>query len=164
MMKKYIEVVYTEYYASLLHYALSLTNNRYDAEELVSYAFEKALLSFKGGHLKAWMFTVIRNEFYNQAKVKKRFVYNGEEMIQREKHSKQTYEEVVANEDKRWLYKSLNTFSQKEKDVVLLAIVAELSDSEIAQTTGLTIENVRVIKHRVKKKLIIKAKEEKQNG
>ena len=65
---------YEKHYRSLFLFALSLTKNKEDAEDLVANAFLKAILCFEKGNFKAWIYTVIRNEFINIYHGKKRFV------------------------------------------------------------------------------------------
>ena len=72
--KDEIDLLYQKYYYSLFLFAFSLTHQKADAEDLVMNTFVKALLSFEDGNLKAWLYTVLKNEFYNMTK-KKKYVY-----------------------------------------------------------------------------------------
>ena len=49
MNKKEIEAVYEQYYRPMMIYALSLTKNRHDAEDLTEDTFIRAFLSYDGG-------------------------------------------------------------------------------------------------------------------
>ena len=61
---------------SLYGFALSLTRNRANAEDLVQETALKAcrsISSFKPGtNLKAWLFTILRNSFFNRYKREKK--------------------------------------------------------------------------------------------
>lgn len=59
----------------------------------------------------------------------------------------------IKEERKRWLYMKLYSFPQRERDVMLLTLTLALSDEEIADYLNLSINNVRTIRYRVKKKL-----------
>lgn len=60
------KIIYETYSRSLYLYALSLTENRQDAEDLLQETFVKAYLSYREtGSIKYWLVTVLRNEFYN---------------------------------------------------------------------------------------------------
>lgn len=71
MNNKELEIFYQKYYKTLFLYAFSLTKNKADAEDLVMNAMVKALLSFKEGELKPWLYTVLKNDYYNLVKKKK---------------------------------------------------------------------------------------------
>ena len=68
------ELLYEIYYQPLYLYALSLTRNDADAQDIVANAFVKALLSFKKGNFEAWIYTVLKNEFYQLYKKKKKYI------------------------------------------------------------------------------------------
>ena len=56
--------IYEIYQRPLFLYALSLTKNIQDAEDLLQETFIKAFLSYeKTGSIKYWLVTVLRNEF-----------------------------------------------------------------------------------------------------
>jgi len=66
----------------LLFFALSLTRNRPDAEDLVQETFMKAILNKNrysdNTNLKAWLFTIMKNIFINnyRRKVKARTIFD----------------------------------------------------------------------------------------
>lgn len=62
--------------------------------------------------------------------------------------------EMIDNEKKQWLYDKIYQLEDKEREVILLSIVSELKDQEIADIMNLSIDNVRVLRHRVKKKIM----------
>lgn len=63
-----LEQAYAYYYQSLFLYAYSLTKNKDDAEDLVANAFVKAIFSYKEGNLKAWLYMVLKNDYYTMYK------------------------------------------------------------------------------------------------
>lgn len=65
--------IYQLYKKSLFLYALSLTKNVQDAEDLLQETFVKAFLSYKNtGSIKYWLVTVLKNEYLNLLKKRKR--------------------------------------------------------------------------------------------
>ena len=74
MKEDSLEEAYIKYYQVLFLYAFSLTKNKEDSEDLVENTFVKAFLSFEKGNLKAWLYIVLRNEFYNMYRKQKRFM------------------------------------------------------------------------------------------
>lgn len=154
MKKDLFEQVYSYYYQSLFLYAYSLTQNKEDAEDLVANAFVKAFFSYKDGNLKAWLYVVLKNEYYTLYKKKKRFVDEGKIELENFADKQDVFKEIIDNEKKEWLYRKIYQLEEKEREVILLSIESELKDQEIAEIMDISIDNVRVLRHRVKKKLI----------
>ena len=70
------KLIYETYSKALYLYALSLTGNPQDAEDLLQETFVKAFLSYEStGSIKSWLIIVLRNEFYNLMRKRKREVY-----------------------------------------------------------------------------------------
>lgn len=61
-----------DYVPSLRAYALSLTRNKADADDLVQETLTKAIAKFhlfrSGTNLRAWLMTIMRNTFFTQIK------------------------------------------------------------------------------------------------
>lgn len=146
-----LEIIYMHYYKPLLLYAFSLTHCREDAEDLVANTFMKALLSFEDGNIQAWLYRVLKNEFYNMYKRQRKIIFLNDEQWE---SPTQLIHEFFQQEQKRWLYKHIYQLPDKERQIMLLSLETSLNDAMISKMVGLSIENIRVIRHRVKKKLI----------
>ena len=146
-------MVYQKYYTQLFLFAFSLTHNKEDAEDLVANTFVKAILSYDEGNLKSWLYTVLKNEFINLYRKKNKTIDNDKIDFNEIEDSLNVLEEYIEEDKKRWLYRQIYLLKDKEKQIMLLSIQEDLDDYTIANIVGLTIENVRVIKHRVRKKL-----------
>ena len=155
-----LEQAYLSYYQHLFLYAFSLTRCKEDAEDLVANAFVKATISYQGGSLKSWLYTVLKNEYYNIYKQKKRWIEPDKIHLEWVEDPVDIVKQFNFTLQKQWLYEQIYKLPAKERDVLLLSIQAELSDKEIAALTGLTVEHVRVTRHRVKKKLIMLSEQE----
>lgn len=151
---------YRQHYRSLFLFALSLTKNKEDAEDLVANAFLKAILCFEKGNFKAWIYTVIRNEFLNLYKNKKHFLNGTEFEMNWIESPENILRDYIKQEEKRWLYNQIYLLPDRERQVMILSSFHEVSDEEISQILKISVSNVRVIKHRTKKKLIQLYKEE----
>ena len=157
MENKELEDLYRQCYKPLLLYAFTLTGSREDAEDLVANTFVKALTTFQSGNVRAWMYTVMRHEFFDLQKKRKRMadapleeVPDGEDLL----------EALVEKEQRRWLYRQIGTLPPRERELMLLTIQMGCRDDEIAQILGLTAAHVRVLRSRAKKKLLEQSKEE----
>lgn len=153
-----IENMYCQYYQPLLLYALSLTHHLPDAQDLVANAFVKAILSFEKGNIKAWLYTVLRNEFYNEYNKKRRLVHDYH--MEQIKDDYDFVEQMINEERKQWLYKQIYQLPFPEREIILLSLQAKLDDSDIAKMMNISIENVRVIRYRTKKKLMDQCEKE----
>lgn len=151
---------YRQHYRTLFLFALSLTKNKEDAEDLVANAFLKAILCFEEGNFKAWIYTVIRNEFLNLYKSKKHFVNGAEFEIEWIESPENILKDYIKQEEKRWLYNQIYLLPDRERQIMILSSFQEVSDEEISKILKISITNVRVIKHRTKQKLMQLYKEE----
>lgn len=164
MTNEYLEDIYKQYYNQLFLYAFSLAQNKADAEDLVANTFVKAFLSFRGGHLKAWLYIVLKNEYLNMCKKKRKWLDEGKIDLNNISSPSFILKTLIKEEQKRWLYEQIFLLNRVEREILLLSLQDDLTDKMIAEMLNLSIENVRVIKHRAKKKLIEKYKEEISHG
>lgn len=153
-----LKEVYYKLYHQLFLYALSLTKNKADAEDLVSNAFVKAILSFDKGDIKPWLYKVLKNEFYNYRKRKKRIIEDYE--FERVSDNKDLLKDIIKDERRQWLYAEIYALKEPEREVMLLSLQGDLNDESIAEIIGISVQNVRVIRFRVKNKLKEKYEEE----
>ena len=100
--------VYRQFYRPLYVYALSLSGNRADAEDLVQSTFLKALLSYEGGgSLRYWLTRVLKNEYFNLWKKRNRLVDEGRfdfSLLREEDH---TLEGLIQDEERRLLLEAI---------------------------------------------------------
>ena len=157
-----LEIIYKKYYTPLFLFAFSLTKNKEDAEDLVANAFVKAFLSYQKGNFKAWLYIVVKNEYFNLYKKRKQLIDEGKLDIQSIQSSLDILNDIIHQEKKQWIYKQIYQMNERDRNVMLLSIQKDLSDKEIATILNLKTEHVRVIKNRAKNKLIeLYQKEEK---
>lgn len=147
--------VYRQFYRPLYVYALSLSGNRSDAEDLVQSTFLKALLSYEGGgSLRYWLTKVLKNEYFNLWKRRNRLVDEGSfdlSLIRQEDH---ILEDLIQDEEKRLLLEAITTLPVHYKEGLLDSVYFHLSDEEIGRSMGITKENVRQIRSRAKKQVM----------
>ncbi|WP_455436419.1 RNA polymerase sigma factor [Hungatella hathewayi] len=157
--------VYRQFYRPLYVYALSLSGNRADAEDLVQSTFLKALLSYEGGgSLRYWLTRVLKNEYFNLWKKRNRLVDEGRfdfSLLREEDH---TLEELIQDEERRLLLEAIMKLPVHYKEVLLDSIYFHLSDEEIGKSMGITKENVRQIRSRAKKQVMRLLEVEEHEG
>ncbi len=158
MDNKELNQVYELYYQPLFLYALSLCKNQEDAEDLVANTFVKALVSFESGNLKSWMYTVLKNEFFNNYKNRKHLISLEDFSFDWLSKTDDILEQLIQDEERKWLYQMIYQLPDKEREVMLLTIQMNYQDAEISRVMDLSIENIRVIRHRAKQKLVEKGR------
>ena len=157
------KLIYETYSKALYLYALSLTGNPQDAEDLLQETFVKAFLSYEStGSIKSWLIIVLRNEFYNLMRKRKREVYEDTTSYLADKVSDESdvLDTLIQNEERKQLYLAIRKLPVSMREILMESIYFHLRDDEIASLHQMSQENVRQIRSRAKKKLIEFMKEE----
>lgn len=154
--------LYERYYQPIFLYAYSLTRSKEDAEDLTANTFVKALTTFKSGNIQAWMYTVLRNEFFDLKRRRSREKICEDYPEDILPDSDDVLQMYIQNEERKWLYEQINRLPERERELMLLTIQLGCPDREIAQILGITVEHVRVLRHRAKQQILKNSKEEKQ--
>ena len=147
---------YEMYRRPLFLYALSLTKNIQDAEDLLQETFIKAFLSYeKTGSIRYWLVTVLRNEFLNLYRKRKREILDGGSIQPNpeESEEKTVIDEIIKQEERKILFYAIQELPIMMKEVLMESTYFHMKDEEIAKMHGITRENVR-IRSRAKQKLI----------
>ncbi len=154
MDSKLLKKLYNTYHRELYLYIYSLCRNREITEDLVQETFLKAILSLSDSHgnMRAWLYMVARNLYYNLAKKekKKESLENLKESLS---DSPPIIEKIIENERRRLCFEALQSLEGLKKEVLVLQYFGGLSQKEIAATLHITPENVRVLSFRGKKEL-----------
>lgn len=156
------KLIYEAYYKPLYLYALSLTGNRQDAEDLLQETFVKAFLSYEEkGSIKYWLVTVLKHQYLNLLRKRKReLLDDGQGIFAREPAKEQeVLENMIVQEERRRLFLAIQELPFQMKEVLMESVYFHMKDDEIAKMHGLTVENVRKIRSRAKQKLIDRLKE-----
>ena len=157
------KLIYETYSKALYLYALSLTGNPQDAEDLLQETFVKAFLSYEStGSIKSWLIIVLRNEFYNLMRKRKREVYEDTTSYLMDKVSDESniLDSLIQNEERKQLYLAIRKLPVSMREILMESIYFHMRDDEIASLHQMSQENVRQIRSRAKKKLIEFMKEE----
>ena len=148
--------LYSLYQKELYLYLYSLCGDRHLAEDLLHETFLKALLALPDGHgnMRAWLYMVARNLFYNQQKKKSREILMDEQIYPlEEKTEKGLPEKIFEEEDRRMLYQAIRRLDIKKREIIQMQYFGGMSQKEIAAILHITPENVRVLAYRAKKEL-----------
>ncbi len=154
MDSKLLNKIYAMYQRELYLYLYSLCRNREITEDLLQETFLKALLSLSSQHtnIRAWLYRVARNLYFNYIKKEKHKV-NLEEIKDLPAEDLDLAGQIISKENRLILYEALQTLSGVKREVLVLQYFGGLSQKEIAAVTHLSPENVRVQGYRAKREI-----------
>ena len=153
--------LYWRWYRPMLLYARSLTGDLAAAEDLVQNAFAKALLSYRaGGSVRAWLATVLRNEFLSQKRREKMYAVPLQEAEVAAVPGSDPLEGLLVQEQQRQVYEAVLALPEAYRETIVQSAVLGLSDAEIAALRGISQESVRQLRHRARVRLKRMLKEE----
>jgi RNA polymerase sigma-70 factor (ECF subfamily) len=133
---------YTENIDGLYSYALIVTRNHAEAEDLVQETYLRAIQAMgrlrAGSNMKAWLFTILRNVWLNQLRKRR----NGPQMIQIgveddavgniAEPSKDAHNLYVSKMEAEQVRAAIQELSLDFREIILLREYEELSYQEIA--------------------------------
>lgn len=107
------------------------------------------------------MYTVLRNEFLDMKKRKSNEVEIDDSITDTIPAQDDVFQSYLKNEQLHWLYTQISQLPGLEREVMLLTVQTDYKDSRISQILGITIDHVRVLRHRAKAKILKASEEEK---
>ncbi len=154
MDSKLLNKIYAMYQRELYLYIFSLCRNREVAEDLLQETFLKALLSLSSQHsnVRAWLYMVARNLYFNYIK-KEKGKADLDEIRELPSAESDVAGQIILRESNRILYEALQTLTQVKREVLVLQYFGGLSQKEIAAVLHISPENVRVQSLRGKREI-----------
>ncbi len=166
----------TKFIQPLRYFAMSLTRNENDAEDLVQEALFKALKHQrqfkKGTNLKAWLLTILRNSYINLYRKRKREHLDMDfmkiiKLVPDEKSAEQfsfplenllTFEDISEQLSDK-VKNALQELSEDYRQIFLLSVVEKFSYREISHLLEIPIGTVMSRLFRARKQMQEKLKE-----
>jgi RNA polymerase sigma-70 factor (ECF subfamily) len=151
---------------AVYNFALSMTGNPEDANDLVQETYLKAFRYFdkftKGSNCKAWLFMILKNTFINEYRKKKKEPYKVnydeiEDFYDTIKSSSakslHTNDNVYENSFDDDISKAMSELPENFRNVVMLCDLEGYSYEEIAEHVNCPVGTVRSRLHRARKLL-----------
>jgi RNA polymerase sigma-70 factor, ECF subfamily len=139
---------------SLRAFALSLTRNFDDADDLVQEAVVKAWAAFDrfepGTNLNAWLFTILRNQFHTNYRKRRREVEDGDGTFAARLKAPPEQDGVVALHE---LQAALQRLPAEQREALVLIGVERVSYEEAASICGVAVGTVKSRVNRARSKL-----------
>lgn len=147
------DLIYRTYFKDVYLYLRSLSANDDIAEEISQETFEKAFKSihrFDGTKdIRAWLFTIAKNNYYTHCKQQKRF--SGEEPPEDLPDPQSIFVERFLDEESAFrIHQFLHNMKEPYKEVFTLRVFGELPFQKIAQLFGKSDSWARVVFYRAK--------------
>ena len=149
------EKLYNSYYMQVYSYAVALTKNPEQAEEIAQHTFVKALSSkaeYKGMSSElTWLCSIAKNLYYDELRRNQRLSSLGENL---HISSEVDIEQAVSDSDMTFrIHLVLHKLEEPYKEVFQLRVFGEVSFSQIATIFGKTESWARVTYHRARLKI-----------
>jgi RNA polymerase sigma-70 factor (ECF subfamily) len=140
--------------------ALKILNNREDAEEVAQDCFLKVFQALKTFERKSkfstWLYRIVYNAAISKTRKKKL------ELVPMDNYVIDNYtdhdlamgiDEIDPEEQKKMIERAMERLSDDDNLLITLFYKSENSIEEISNITGLSMSNVKVRLHRIRKKL-----------
>lgn len=155
-----LEQVYLVFAKPLYYYLLKLTGSHFKAEELVQETFYRATLSldlYESEQVKSWLFKVARHAYLDEWRKSQRwqwvpfshFVSNSTDMISPNGIPE---DRLIAGEIRDDVTDVMSLLSENYRTILYLREYSEFTYEELAETMGLSLDQVKVTLYRARKR------------
>jgi RNA polymerase sigma-70 factor (ECF subfamily) len=162
-----VEAAGIEHIDGLYSYALVLTRNRSEAEDLVQETYLRAIGAMErlrvGSNMKSWLFTILRNTWFNQLRhqrTAKLVALDGEESaMDIAETAKDPYAFYVSKMEQKQVREAIQQLPVDFREIILLREFEELSYQEIATILDCPAGTVmsRLARARTKLRMLLSA-------
>jgi RNA polymerase sigma-70 factor (ECF subfamily) len=139
---------------NLRAFAVSLIGQQDRADDLVQDAIMKAWANktkFQPGtNMKAWLFTILRNEFYSQMRKKGREIQDSEGTFT---ESLSTHPAQHGNLDLKDFQKALDKLPDDQREAIILVGASGMSYEEAAEICGCALGTIKSRVNRARERL-----------
>ena len=158
MTNEEFEKIYEVYFRDVYYYILSLSKDKYIAEDITSETFLKAIRAidkFRGdSSLKVWLCQIAKNEYYSFLRKNKKidFIDRGEDISEDEDRNI-LEKEIISNDETTKINNMISLLEDPYSQVFKLRFYGEFSFKAIGDLFGKTDNWACVTYHRSRKKL-----------
>ncbi len=162
MHRDLIEELYRKHHSSAFAYVFSLCGNKEIAEDVVSQAFEKAIITIDDSvpNFRYWLLRVCRNLWIDLKRREKKIAGTPVDELSIEAND-DVPKDVMRKMENAELYEAIEDLDGPEKEIIVLFYFSNASIKEISMLTGISITNTKVKLHRTRLKLKKKMEDQK---
>ncbi len=163
MTEQDFERVYRTYFDPVYRYALALTGDGQEAEELTQETFFKAMQALDGFRgecsVKTWLCGIAKNAFLSDRRRKKPEPLD--EVPERPDAAPGPEAQALEHDESRRLHRALHALPEPYKEVFTLRVFGQLSFRDIGELFGKTDNWACVVYHRARARLQKETEESK---
>lgn len=146
------EKLYNEYHRELYLYAVSLCKNHYQAQDLVSETFYKALLTVDKSvpYFKFWLFHVCKNLYIDESRKDNRLM-DMEDIILESLET--PLDKLIDNEERKRIFNLVMKLRPSYREAIVLHYYSGFSLKEIGKQIGVSENAAKILLFRARRKL-----------
>ncbi len=151
--------LYDNYFIQIFKYLLIRTNVQEDAEDMTEIVFMKAWEHLPGfgekkkeRNFRPWLYRIAHNTVVDHYRTRKHFLPL-ETALQTSFGDGEPDRIALKNEESRRIIRAIKQLDEISQKVIVNRFYGELSHKETALSTGINVNNVRVIQYRALKKI-----------
>lgn len=150
--------LYDEYFDRVNRYLRYRVHNPWDADDLTTIVFMKALEKFdqysRTSPFASWIFRIAHNAFVDFVRKNRELPMEQEELLSGEiDDTWQPEQQALSSEEIRLLRDRLDQLTQDQRDVLTLRYFADLKIHQVAEVLGKTESSVKMISYRALQQL-----------
>lgn len=145
--------LYDEFFDRVNRYLRCRVNHSWDADDLTTTVFLKALEKFdqysRTSPFASWIFRIAHNTFVDFVRKKKEIPTEQDDLLYGEvDETWQPEAQALTNEEIQLLKERMGKLNQDQRDVLTLRYFGDLKISQVAEVLGRTESSVKMISHR----------------
>lgn len=151
--------IYQEYADFIFRYLLTMTSNSQIAEELTQETFYQAIKSIDNFHdngrakFSTWLCSIAKNVWLQEINREKKRERLTESLSNEERSSPTLEDDFFKNEKKINFFKQVHQLNNKQREIMYLRLLGDLSFREIGVIFGETENWARVTFYRAKQQI-----------
>lgn len=151
LIEEWFELYERDVTSFLIYYTGSI-----DVQDLVQETFLRGMKKIthfrEGAHPKTWLITIAKNIVVDRAR--KKHIWNRiKYFLREEKHTEGIDSMILHGEMNQELYVAISRLPAKNKEVIILKAILELTSKQVAEILESNENHVNVLYHRSLKKL-----------
>ncbi|MEA1962285.1 MAG: sigma-70 family RNA polymerase sigma factor [Bacillota bacterium] len=155
MKNETLEELFVDEMKVIFKYLIKMGASKEDAEDIVQETLYKALKNIDAIHqdkIRAWLFKVAINSYYNLYSKNKRSNEYIDVMPNMELFAESAEDKIVSKEQNNEIYRALDLLKPSYKNLLVLRYFLDLPYKDIADILEMSESNVKVYLYRARNK------------
>lgn len=151
-----VDYLYAKYFQDVYAYVFSLAKDKYITEDIVQETFTRAYINIhdiQDVPVKAWLFTVSRNIFYDHLRKKQRTPLTNHDLSYLTDNKGSPEDKILNNEDKESIHRKIDSLQDSYRKAIIYYHMEDLSYKESAKKMNITVSNFKSILFRARRQL-----------